>query len=271
MNQRDTDSHPTRREVLRTGGLAISLGALLAACGSDRGGVTAPGRVGFEPVPDEPERDLTVDDVVLLRTAQSLEHTAIALHTALLELGLFGSAATVAERFVADHEAHAEALGGLITDAGGTPYACANEFLMNRAVEPVLAAIESSDDAERDTFAAAYAFESWLGASHQALVSQLSDPALRSAVAGVCGDEHRHAATVALAINDDPIGPELGGDGDAADAEGFPVAYAIPATFGQVGGISLVVGDLDDESASRVTVTLQTPAQNTFVYDDLSC
>lgn len=271
MNHRDSASHPTRREVLRTGGLAISLGVLIAACGSDRGGVTAPGRVGFEPIPDEPDRDLTVDDVVLLRTAQSLEYTAIALHTALLELGLFGAAAPAAERFVADHERHAEALGGLISGAGGTPYTCANDFMMNRAVEPVLAAIETSDDAERDTFASAYAFESWLGASHQALVSELSDPALRSAVAGVCGEEHRHAATLALAINDDPLGPEVGGDGDTADAEGFPVAYAIPATFGQVGGITLVVGEVDAESVSRVTVTLQTPAENTFVYNDLSC
>lgn len=271
MSQPDSASSLSRRDVLRSGGLVISLGVLVAACGSGRSGVTAPGRVGYEPPPDEPTRDTTVDDVVLLRTAQSLEHTAIELHTALLGLGLFGDAASVAERFVSDHEAHAEALGELITGAGGQPYTCANEFLMGRAVEPVLAAIESSDDAQRDTFAAAHAFESLLAASHQALVSELSDPALRSAVAGVCGDENRHVAALALAVNEQPLGPDVGGDGDAADAEGFPVVYAIPATFGQVGGITLIVGDVDDETASRATVTLQTPAENSFVYNDLSC
>lgn len=271
MTHRESDSSLSRRQLLRNGGIVLSMGAVIAACGSNRSGVTAPGRVGFEDAPEEPNRDLTVDDVVLLRTAQSLEHVAVEAHTMLLEMGLFGEAAAVAERFVADHVAHSEAIGELITAAGGEPYACANPFVMGRAVEPVVAAIESSDDPERDAFAAAHALETWLGASHQALVSQLSDPALRSAVAGVCGDEHRHAATLALAVNDDPIGPELGGDGEAVDAEGFPVPYAIPATFGQLGGVELVVGDIDDETVSRTSVTLQTPAQNTFVYNDLSC
>ncbi len=59
----------TRRALLRAGGVA-SFGALVAACG-DRGGDEAPGRVGQAPVvTDRPTGE--VDDLLLLRTAQSL-------------------------------------------------------------------------------------------------------------------------------------------------------------------------------------------------------
>ena len=38
-----------RRQLLRTGGLTVSLGAIIAACGEDRAGGTDPGRVGEAP------------------------------------------------------------------------------------------------------------------------------------------------------------------------------------------------------------------------------
>lgn len=40
------DARVGRRQALRIGGLSVSLAALVAACGDDRGGDTAPGRVG---------------------------------------------------------------------------------------------------------------------------------------------------------------------------------------------------------------------------------
>lgn len=61
-----------RRDVLRQGGLALSLGALVAACGSGRSGSDAPGRIGVIVPPENETADLTVDDAVLLRTLQSL-------------------------------------------------------------------------------------------------------------------------------------------------------------------------------------------------------
>jgi hypothetical protein len=86
---------------------------------------------------------------------------------------------------------------------------------------------------------------------------------------------------LALALNPDAIAPEL----DPSDAtevaevsaeegaptpEAFPSFYAIPAPFGQLTGITLVVGVADDEGA-RTSVQLQTPAANSFVYNDFSC
>ena len=78
-----------------------------------------------------------------------------------------------------------------------------------------------------------------------------------------------HAAAVALAVNPDPVAPEMLGE----DAEGgeFPVYYAIPSTFGPLTGITLVVGAPEGEDQVRYTTILQTPAENTFVYNTDAC
>jgi hypothetical protein len=259
-----------RRDVLKNGTLALSLGAIVAACGSDRGGPTDPGKIGVEELPNDEGGDTSVDDAVLLRTLQSLEHTAVDLHTRLLDMGAFGGAAAVAQRFVSDHEGHSEAIGALVTQAGGSPYACANSFVMGRAVEPVLAAVEKSDDAGRDALAIANAFESLLGASYQALVAKLSDGALRVAAMQIGGEEHRHAAVAALAANPDPVYPGMMGQ-EADESGEFPVAYAIPSTFGMLNGIELMVGAPEGEDQVRYSTILQTPAENTFVYSGESC
>jgi hypothetical protein len=72
-----------RRDALRLGGLTVSVAALAAACGSGRTGDDAPGRVGFAPPITDPP-DYQVDDAVLLRTASSLELTAVAVYEAVL-------------------------------------------------------------------------------------------------------------------------------------------------------------------------------------------
>jgi hypothetical protein len=261
----------SRRQLLRNGGLALSMGAIVAACGADRGGSDAPGRLGVAaPPPTLPTGE--VNDTVLLRTAQSLEYTALDVYAAAVDTGALGSAElSLAGRFVEDHTGHAALLGSLITDLGGEEYTCANPFLMERAVGPILAALDGTDDLVRDLLNIAHAFESLAGASYQALVASLEDLSLRREAMRIGTDEHRHAAALAAAINpDDILSPALFGEQVTADAAGFPVPYAIPSTFGQLTGIELVVGAQDLEGA-RFTTQLQTPAQNSFVYEYLSC
>ena len=43
------------------------------------------------------------------------------------------------------------------------------------------------------------------------------------------------------------FGPDISPDAAETTDEGFPIGYAVPATFGQVGQILLVAGDVDDE------------------------
>ena len=54
------------------------------------------------------------------------------------------------------------------------------------------------------------------------------------------------------------------------DDDGFPIPYQISSTFGLLTGIELLVGARDNEGA-RFSTQLQTPAQNSFVYEYQSC
>ena len=260
-----------RRTLLRNGTLALSFGAVVAACGDDRGGSSDPGRLGVADEATEVDQG-EIDDVVLLRTAQSLEYTALAVYEAAAASGVLSADETVlVGRFVDDHTGHATAIGALITANGGAEFTCPNPFYMERAVEPILEAVEGSDDVHRDLLNISHAFESLAAATYQAVVGSLSDLSLRSELMRIGGEENRHAAAMAGVINPDVVfSPAMFGEPLSYDADGFPIPYAIPSTFGQLTGIELVVGARDEEGA-RFSILLQTPAQNTFVYEDQSC
>jgi hypothetical protein len=260
-----------RRQLLRNGGLVLSMGAIVAACGPERGGSTDPGRLGVADAPTElPEA--VVDDIVLLRTAQSLEYTALAVYAAAGATNALSADETVlTQRFVEDHQRHAALFGSLVADLGGVSFDCANPFLMDRAVTPTLAALVGTDDLHRDLLNIAHAFESLAAASFQALVPSLADLSLRTEMTRIGGEENRHAAALAAAINPDVIfSPAMFGEPVEKDEDGFPVPYAIPGVFGRLTGIELVVGARDDEGA-RFSTQLQTPAPNTYVYEYQSC
>lgn len=250
--------------------MAIGVGAVVSACGTDQG-LDAPGRLGLA---DEGEELPTaeVDDIVLMRTAQSLEYTALDVYDAAIATGALDGATTdVVGRFVEDHTRHADTIGGVIDDLGGEQFTCGNPFLAERVVAPVLAALEGTDDLVRDLLHISYAIETFAGASYQALVPMIADLPLRTAAMQIGGEEQRHATAVALALNPDEwFGPEVFGLPVSDGPDGFPVRYAIPAQFGQVSGVPLVVGPLDPETG-RYSTQLQTPAANTLVYDYLSC
>jgi hypothetical protein len=270
----NTPSSPiSRRELIRTGGLALSMGAILAACGSNRTGSTDPGRLGVAPpAPTLPE--VEVNDVVLLRTAQSLAHTNVAVYAGLLELDVLSSAErALMTRCSADHVAQSGVLDGLIAAAGGEPFACPNPFLLDRAVTPTLAAIDGSDDPHRDVINIAHAFEKITAASYQDMVTAFEDPSLRAEAARAIDVASRHSAAIARLAHPSPFpaySPELVGEPAEPDASGFPVLYAIPSVFGLLSGVDLLVGIRNSEG-TRYSTQLQTPAANSFVYDYQSC
>ena len=262
-----------RRTLLRRGGLTLGLGAFLSACAADFGGDTAPGRVGLvESETVLPEG--TVNDVVYLRTMQSLEHSVVELLSALVAGGYFTAAQqSYIDRFIADHVAASETLGGHIVEAGGEPYACENTWVRSRFVDPVLAAVSTSDDTNRDARSSAHAFETMLAHSYQHLVGTAAAPAIRHGLMSLGASASRRSALLAVQASASEFGyfgPEVNDDAAETDADGFPIGYALPAVFGQVGQIPLVVGAVDDEGA-RYSTSLQTPAENTFVYDYMSC
>lgn len=260
-----------RRALIRNGAITVSLGAIASACGSGRSGSADPGRLGVADAAPEVADD-EVDDVTLLRTAQSIEYTAIDVYAAAAETGgLSSDEAALVQRFVDDHRRHADDVGTLVTGLGGEPFTCANPFLVGRAVTPVLAALADTDDLHRDLLNISYAFETLAGASYQELVRRLQDRSLRSAAMVIGGEEHRHAAAVAALINPATyVSPALTGELEEADEYGIPLRYAIPSVFGRVDGIELTVGGVSDEG-SRFSTILQTPAANSLIYADTAC
>jgi hypothetical protein len=264
----------SRRELIRSGGLVVTVGTLVAACGAGRTGPQSPGRLGVAP-PPATLPDAVVDDVALLRTAQSLEYTALGVYDAAAATGALSDAElALADRFVTDHTRHAAALGELIGEAGGEEFACANPFLMDRIVTPVLAALEANggtDDLHRDLLNIAHGFEQIAGQSYQALVVAFEDPALRRAAMQIGGEELRHATVLARAITPgQTFAPSFFGEPEEKDDAGFVVPYGIPSVFGKVSGFELVVGARNEEGA-RFSAQLQTPAANTIVYEYQSC
>lgn len=269
----------SRRGLLRTGTVTVSLGALVAACGSDSG---APGRVGNAPTVT-PMPDADVDDAVLLRTATSLEYSAIDLYARLGEVATVdGAGAELMDRIVEDHTRHAEALAELTTAAGGEAYECANSWVADRVIEPLLEriagdeaeALEPSDDPVRDALGLAYAFESMLGATYQQMVAQLTTPDLRSEAVAFGAEQVRHAAAIAILRDGAPeayVSPTLsGGTIDLAATDGAIPLFAVPGRFASLAPVELSLGR-PNEAGTRFTTSLQTPAENTFVYADQTC
>lgn len=260
-----------RRALIRNGALTVSLGALAAACGSGRSGSDAPGRLGVADAADDlPDEE--IDDITLMRTAQSLEYTAIDIYAVAAEAGaLSADELTVVQRFVDDHQRHADDIGAIVVRLGGEPFTCANPFIVNRVVTPMLAALDGSDDLRRDLLNISYAFESLAGATYQDVVPKLANAPMRVAAMQIGSEEQRHAAAVAAVLNPDTyVSPAITGGQEEADDRGIMQRYAIPSVFGQVSGIDLTVGAVNDEGG-RFSTQLQTPAANSLIYSNQSC
>lgn len=207
-----------RRDVFRIGGFSVAAAAVLAACGEYSSGQI--GRVGTA---KEGEKlpEAVVNDVVLLRTASSLEHSALAVYAAVVDNRDLLDAAfvDVVKRFMADHEEHAALFEKLTKDAGGIPWTKGNPRLDEGIIAPIIQritkgadatpvakAIGPSDNPKRDVLNFAHGLESLAGATYQSLVTLLSVPSLRAEAVNVGAREVRHAALLALTINPDRPG-----------------------------------------------------------------
>jgi rubrerythrin len=238
-----------RRDILRIGGFTVATAAVIAACGEhDRGQI---GRVGAVPstvkLPDP-----IITNVTLLRTASSLEHSAINVYSQVIGNSdlLDPKLDDVAKRFMEDHQGHAALFEQLTTQAGGTPWTCGNPKIDDTIINPVIAritkgaaatagakAIAASDDPRRDVLNFAHGLESLAGATYQALVALFSDPELRADTMTVGAREARHAALLALTINPDRPGG-LVNFADAVNAEPAspPTTTIAPTTTQNIAG-----------------------------------
>lgn len=270
MTTEPNDHTIGRREALRVGGMTLSLAAIVAACGEERGGSEDPGRIGnAAPVTDL--ADYEVNDAVLLRTASSLEYTAIAVLNAGQALVDYdeGTAALI-DRLIANHTATAATMAGLTIEAGGQAWNQPNPWYMERSIEPILETIAASDDVERDITSLAITFENVAASTHQSLTGMLSESAQRVAAANAAAQESRHAATLTLKAfgTAGRYSPALIGEEVTRTADNVARQFAIPTQFGSVAQIEVIVGAAD-ENGTRTTYTIATPAANSYIYEEL--
>ena len=265
-----------RRRFLQIGGFSVATASVIAACGGTESGSIA--RVGLAPtstlLPDP-----VVNDVVLLRTAASLEYSAISVYDAVIGNAdlLDPSLDEVATRFRDDHAGHAALFDQLTTEAGGVAWGCSNPRIDSLIIAPVIRAITGgpagdgldetppSDDPKRDVLNFAHDLETLAGSTYQDLATLLSLPALRKETMVIGTHEVRHAALLALAITGVPAGIRPPAD-LPAEPPVIPVVYAVPTRFGSLGSTQVVVGAADDNGA-RSTFSLETPSLNTFIYE----
>jgi rubrerythrin len=266
----------SRRRLLVTGGATLSLGALLAACGKSSPNEGAISRVGTVP-PTTALPDAVVNDVTLLRTATSLEYSALFVYDAVQSAGLLsGDAAELAKRFAEDHQRHAELFAELTAELGGEEYRCANPRLQETFVEPAIrliagdaeAGIEPSPDPSTDVLTVAHALESLAGATYQSFVPLLVERDLRADAMRVGEQEARHAAVLAMVINPDQLIDTSDLPGGEPLPEGAPTTFAVPGAFGSLSPIPVTIG-APVEAGTQVTLNLETLSLNSFVYEYL--
>lgn len=209
---------PDRRGFFRIGGISIAGAALLVACGDDDDdGATADPTAGPTDQPADPtdppdptdSPDPTTEpdtqpteaggnemDLVLLRTATSLELAAVEAYQAAIDnadaLGITAPVAEAAMLFQSHHAEHAAALQGATEEAGGMAYEEANPYFMDNVVNPTVA--ELSD--EMGTVEFALDLENAASQTYTFAGGTLSTPTLRQTIMSIGGVEARHAAVL---------------------------------------------------------------------------
>ena len=269
-----------RRRLLEAGGLAATCGGVLAACGGTSGG-SEPGRVGYAP-PATPLPTVETNDIVYLRTATSMEYQVLDLYATISDSGdLDDKAQALIDRFVEDHTAAAEATAELTVAAGGEPYECANTWYSERVVPPILEAVTGdpeldippSDEPAADMLRISYGFETMMSSMYQQLIELVVDRPLRADLGELGATDARHSAAVALLLTGVPdgyISPVALGGELTPDESGRAELYAIPGRFSLLSATEIIIG-APNAAGTRSGFALETPADNAFVYEGITC
>ena len=174
------------------------------------------------------------------------------------------------ERFIESHLAIAAEMGELTEAIGGVAWECTNPWYMNRLVDPLLVAIQGSDNPNA-TFSTAW--PPWRTSQLRRIRRSRSTSPIPM---------HRPQRSLPQPSNPDMLPPSLllvrgpegyvsptiGGGGVQSDADGIPFQFSITDTFGSTGQIELVVG-APNENGVRETFVLQTPSLNALIYNEL--
>ena len=255
MTQNSTPKY-SRRTMLTAGGAAAASAAFLAACG----GSNTVTRLGSAPT-TEKLADAVVTDVVLLRTAMSVETMIANMYSDDVVTSLADSeTAPIVAAYAAAHKAHLAGLSSLIAARGGAAYDGTNEKLMVAYGQPALDLIKEGKD-KTDVLALALALETLAASTYQFFLSMTNEKALRVAMMRVGATSARRAAVTAQQINSGTQGFAPG-----LDKNGVATVATLPAPFGALSTIQVTLGPVNPESGTRAVVLMDTPSLNSLIY-----
>ena len=115
--------------------------------------------------------------------------------------------------------------------------------------------------------------ESMASAMYEQFVETLTEPELRAEVMVLGAQDGRRAAAVAIVATGAPEGyvnPELLGEELVIEEGALTPIWAIPTASGSLAPILITVG-APNEAGTRFSTNLETPADNSFIYDGLTC
>lgn len=266
-------SQLSRRDLFRLGGIGLISTSLLAACGGQKG-LTAEKKIAsIGTVPSTTAlANVEITDVVLFRTAASLEYNAIDTYTTAIDAGLFSgdfaSAAQLANRFREDHQAHVASINSIIVALGGKTHECANTRVNSLYLKPAFDLImtKGNPDVALDTVTLAHSVENLLAQMYQGFVGVLTEPKLRGDAIHIGQNDVRHAVVLAQTLN-----PGLSGVGpSAAPTTGTSNVVATPSAFGGLANLRASFGPPSADGA-KTTIAMETPSLNSLVYEFITC
>jgi hypothetical protein len=176
-----------RRRFLQIGGLTIATAAVVAACsGDDDNGSSGDASTTTSASGES-------NDVVILRTATSIEALAVAAYQTAVDSGLVTTMAIAdaAVLFQSQHREHLELFAGATEQAGGEPFTDPNPAILEQ-LQPTIDALSD----ELGVVQLAYNLEVAAAETYQSTVGVFTDPTLNQASMSVGGTEARHAAVL---------------------------------------------------------------------------
>ena len=261
----NSPSRISRRTLLTSGGALAASGVVLAACGGSHSTVT---RLGTAPE-IAPLEEVHVSDVVLLRTAMSLETMVSSI---MLDSSVIGLADAdtkpVVEAFAAAHKSHLAPLSALITARGGEPYSGTNTKLMTAYGQNLIDLIAEGKN-KTDVPHLAVALETLTAATYQYFVSMTNEAALRTEMMklGVTSSRRAAVASQLVTPGTGAFAQQLDETGSPAlDKDGNVLVATLPSAFGLLSAVQVTLGPVNPESGTRQNVLLDTPSLNSMIY-----
>lgn len=189
---------PGRRQVFKMGGATLLGAAVLAACGDDDDSSATSTTVAGGDGGEGGEGNL---DLTLAKTAASVEALAVAVYTnpAVGEIVTNETVLAAAGLFAEHHQAHQDALNGVVTGAGEEAITDPNQVLFDALVQPVL-----DDPSEAKVLQLALDLEGAAMMTYSFAGGELSTPELRSTIMTIGGVEARHWAALTFVATSDP-------------------------------------------------------------------